>query len=340
MVKSLLAELDLRTDYLKQETVDTVYFGGGTPSLLSESEINALLDRVRKNFILSDDAEITLETNPDDIDANSLRAWKKAGINRLSIGVQSFFDEDLQWMNRAHGAEEARRSIELAQAEGFSNITIDLIYGTPLLTDEKWKENVMTAISYGVSHLSCYALTVESKTPLQKMIRERKREDVDPDKQSTQFLLLMHWLEEAGYEHYEISNFAKPGFRSRHNSAYWQGKPYLGIGPSAHSFDGRSRQWNVANNSRYISSINKKELPTEYELLTPEQQINEYIMTSLRTSEGLDLARVNEQSRNRLLHAGKKYLDGGLMFKENDHLILTREGRLMADGIAADLFED
>jgi oxygen-independent coproporphyrinogen-3 oxidase len=191
-----------------------------------------------------------------------------------------------------------------------------------------------------VPHLSCYALTVESKTPLQKMILERKREDVDPDRQSTQFLLLMHWLEEAGYEHYEISNFAKPGFRSRHNSSYWQGKPYLGIGPSAHSFDGRSRQWNVANNSRYISSINKKELPIEYELLTPEQQINEYIMTSLRTSEGLDLARVNEQLRNRLLHAGKKYLDGGLMFKENDHLILTREGRLMADGIAADLFED
>src|SRR6185503_4418719 len=209
-------------------------------------------------------------------------------INRLSIGIQSFFEEDLVWMNRAHNAQQAIDNLLLAIKQ-FDNMTIDLIYGHPLLTNEKWKENVNKIIALNIPHISCYALTVEPKTPLDKLIREKKKENVQQEKQAEQFLLLMEWLEEAGYEHYEISNFAKPGFRSKHNSSYWQGKKYLGIGPSAHSFNGVSRQWNISNNNIYIESLSKKEIPFEKEILTDAQKLNEYIMTSLRTVEGLDL---------------------------------------------------
>ncbi len=338
LVHTLVKELELQKNYLNSEKIETIYFGGGTPSLCTKSELQNLLTKIHSVFIVSSDAEITLETNPDDITEENLIGWKEIGINRLSIGVQNFFEEDLKWMNRAHNAEQASRSIELAQQNGFANISVDLIYGTPLLSNEKWKQNVDTAINYHIPHLSCYALTVEPKTPLQKMIALHKAEDVDPGKQSEQFLLLMQWLEDAGYEHYEISNFAWPGWRSRHNSSYWQGKKYLGIGPSAHSFNGSSRQWNISNNNQYIESISKGIIPFEKEVLTPIQQMNEYIMTSLRTMEGLNLNKLEKTSTEQLLSTAERFINSGKMLLKENSLILTKEGKLLADGIAAELF--
>jgi len=337
LVSALLSEMDLRKDYLNDEPVETIYFGGGTPSLLPSKDHLALIEKIYSAFNVSQEAEITLETNPDDISDGKLREWKEAGINRLSIGIQSFFEEDLKWMSRAHNAEQAANSLRAAVKQ-FHNITVDLIYGTPLLTNEKWKTNVERAMKEGVVHLSCYALTVEPKTPLQKLIREQKAADIDPDQQSEQFILLMEWMEEARYEHYEISNFARPGCRSKHNSSYWQGKKYLGIGPSAHSFDGSVRQWNISNNNIYLDSIKKETIPLEKEVLTATQKLNEYIMTSLRTIEGLDLNRVEDVNGDRLRTTSRKFIEGGLMAEENGHLRLTREGKLLADGIAAKLF--
>lgn len=332
-----MKEVELQDKYLAGETVETIYLGGGTPSLCSNEEIENILQKIRSSFLVSPAAEITLEANPDDISREKLEYWKETGINRLSIGIQSFFDEDLQWMNRAHNAQQAADSLQWA-VDSFDNITIDLIYGTPSLTNDKWKQNVDKAISLNIPHLSCYALTVEPKTPLDKLIRQHKSADINPDKQSEQFLLLMQWLSEAGYEHYEISNFAKPGFRSRHNSAYWQGKKYLGFGPSAHSFDGNARWWNISNNNNYIDSINKGIIPFEKEELTIPQKLNEYIMISLRTAEGLNLGKIDKAASLELKAASKKYIETGLIKMENDYLKLTNEGKLLADGIAADLF--
>ncbi|MBS1653940.1 MAG: radical SAM family heme chaperone HemW [Bacteroidetes bacterium] len=342
LVAALLDEIDLRQSYLDNEIVETVYFGGGTPSLLNFEDLEKIQGSLKQKFSISPDTEVTLEANPDDINREKLKAWKLAGINRLSIGIQSFFEEDLIWMNRAHNALQAKQCIELAQKEGFNNITIDLIYGTPSLTDEKWKRNVDTAISLGIPHLSCYALTVEEKTTLHKLIVQHKKEDINKDAQADQFLLLMNWLEHAGFEHYEISNFAKPGFRSRHNSSYWQGKKYLGLGPSAHSYDSVSRQWNISNNNIYIDSLKKGALAFEKEILTPIQQLNEYIMTSLRTNEGLSLKIIEQkggsETLNYVKNESRKYVETGKLNEENNVLKLTREGKLLADGIAATLF--
>lgn len=337
LVSALVKEIQLRSDYLENEKVETIYFGGGTPSLLTITELSLLLDTIRQSFNVDMEAEITIETNPDDITEEILAGWKEAGINRLSIGVQSFYDEDLQWMNRAHSSSQAVSSLQLA-VRYFNNITADLIYGSPQLTNEKWEKNVQSLLAMNIPHLSCYALTVEPKTPLAKMIKEHRSENINPDKQSEQFLLLMQWMEEAGYEHYEISNFAKPGWRSRHNSSYWSGKKYIGIGPSAHSFNGDERQWNIANNNHYIDAINKGEVPFEKEVLTPMNKRNEYIMTSLRTLEGLNLDQINEEDRSMLLSTARRFLESGLLRKENNSLILTREGKLLADGIASSLF--
>lgn len=334
MIAALLKEIELRKGYLQNEIVETIYFGGGTPSLLNIEDCQTLIDQCKTFFNVTGDAEVAIETNPDDITDEKLSGWKQAGINRLSIGVQSFFEEDLIWMNRAHNAQQAISSLQSATKQ-FNNITIDLIYGHPLLTDEKWKKNVDKVIELGIQHISCYALTVEPKTPLDKLIREHKKEEVEPDKQARQFLLLMDWLSEAGYDHYEISNFAKPGMRSKHNSSYWTGKKYLGIGPSAHSFDGISRQWNVANNKTYIDSIVKEIIPAEKEVLTETQKRNEYIMTSLRTIEGLDLAKIKDPG---FRIKSEKFIDQVRMIEENGFLKLTREGKLFADGIAAELF--
>ena len=334
---ALLSEMELRKDYLEGEPIETIYFGGGTPSLLPSEDHRALIEKISSAFKISPNAEITLETNPDDIPEEKLKDWKEAGINRLSVGIQSFFEEDLKWMNRAHTAGQALDSLQAA-IKYFNNITVDLIYGTPLLTNEKWKKNIDRVITEGIVHLSCYALTVEPKTPLYKLIKEQKTDDIDPDKQSEQFQLLMQWMEEAGYEHYEISNFAKPGFISRHNSSYWRGKKYLGIGPSAHSFDGASRQWNISNNNLYIGSIEKGIIPYDKEILTPTQQLNEYIMTSLRTMEGLDLNQVEKVFGHQLRTGSREFIERGLMTQDKGHLKLTKEGKLLADGIAAELF--
>lgn len=340
LVKALLKEITLQKDYLDAETVDTIYFGGGTPSLLKTEEIKSILYAINETFKVKNDAEITFEANPDDITEEKLVAWKNVGITRLSIGVQSFFEADLNWMNRAHNAEQARENLQLA-LKYFDNITIDLIYGLPEFSNEKWKHNVDTAIALNIPHLSCYALTVEPKTPLDKMIKLNKSKDVNPDKQSEQFLLLIKWLGETGYEHYEISNFAKPGCKSRHNSSYWQGKKYLGLGPSAHSFNGKERQWNIANNNTYINSINSKKIPAEKEILTETQRVNEYIMTSLRTMEGLKFENIvftETITKEELLKKSQRFINSGLISIQNETLILTMQGKLLADGIASDLF--
>ncbi|GAA4321970.1 radical SAM family heme chaperone HemW [Flaviaesturariibacter amylovorans] len=342
LVDALVQEAALRTSYLEAAPVHTVYFGGGTPSLLEAGELEAILDALRRHYPVDAGAELTLEANPDDITAERLQHWKDLGINRLSIGVQSFFEEELRWMNRAHTAGHARGCIELSLAAGFSNLTIDLIYGSPLLSDARWKENVDIATGYGINHLSCYALTVEEKTPLHQQIGRHQQVDVDNDQQARQFLLLMEWLAAAGYEHYEVSNWAKPGFRSRHNSAYWKGVPYLGLGPSAHSFNGRERSWNIANNAVYIRALTEGRLPDEKEALTREQRLNEYLMIALRTREGIDLNRAaalaTEKEQQEIRRQLQVFLREGLVQETPSGYALTDAGMLRADGLAADLF--
>ena len=341
LIQALAKEMVAEKQHLDGETIETIYFGGGTPSLLSISDLEFLISNIRQQFLVAADAELTLEANPDDISVEKLQGWKETGINRLSIGVQSFFEEELRWMNRAHNAEQAIDNLQLARSE-FSNITMDLIYGSPLLTDEMWKQNVDTAIGLNIPHLSCYALTVEEKTPLQKRIDAQTTPDVDNDKQARQFLLLMQWLKEKGYEHYEVSNFAKPGFRSRHNSSYWKGAKYLGLGPSAHSFNGKERRWNVANNTIYIKGMNEGQAKRESEVLTLTQQLNETLMISLRTSEGIDLQKIQtiwgEEEHLRIQNSLKKYISHDLIRLQDNHAQLTDNGMLRADGIAADLF--
>jgi oxygen-independent coproporphyrinogen-3 oxidase len=338
---ALLKEIQLQSTYLPSEPVNTIYFGGGTPSLLSIDELTSILQTLRQTFTVAADAEVTLEANPDDIVEEKLKDWKQVGINRLSIGVQSFFEEDLRWMNRAHTALQAIGNLQLAR-KYFDNITIDLIYGTPTLPDDKWQHNVQQAIALGITHLSCYALTVEPGTALAHMINKHKTIDVNTEDQARQFLLLMDWMQAAGYEHYEISNFALPGMRSRHNSSYWQGASYLGLGPSAHSFNGESRQWNIANNALYIKSLKEDKVPFEVEHLTGTQRLNEYVMTSLRTMEGLNLeyvtTRFGEKAANKLKQEAQQFIETGKMHVNNSYLQLTKEGKLFADGIAAELF--
>jgi oxygen-independent coproporphyrinogen III oxidase len=342
VVNAIVREVELRKEYLSGQSLDTIYFGGGTPSLLTASDLEKLLSAVKRNFKVNAKAEITLEANPDDITKEKLEEWKGQGINRLSIGVQSFIDNELKWMNRAHNAQHARQCIELSLATGFNNISIDLIYGSPLLDDESWEKNVAIATGYSVPHLSCYALTVEEKTPLHKQITGMKGMPVDEEKQARQFILLMQWLRDAGYEHYEVSNFAKPGFQSRHNSAYWKGSDYLGLGPSAHSFNGKERSWNPANNQAYARNIIAGILPVETETLTEDQLVNENIMISLRTSSGLDLNQVEAKwganEKERIMKLLSRYISHNLLLVENNIATLTDAGMLRADGIAADLF--
>ena len=340
-VKAIIKEIDLQKDFLRKESIATIYFGGGTPSLLTIEEVSLVLEKIGNEFSFEKDLEITLEANPDDITKEKLLSWKDIGINRLSIGIQSFFDEDLVWMNRAHTAKEAIDNLQLAKSE-FENISIDLIYGGPSLSDERWEENIATSINYKIQHLSCYALTVEEKTPLHKQILLKRTVDVDSDKQASQFMILMESLKQNGYEHYEVSNFAMPGFRSRHNSSYWQGKKYLGLGPSAHSYDGIIRKWNVANNIKYIEAINKGVVESGSEVLTETQKLNEYIMIALRTREGLDLEKIKtvwgEEKLNTMQNRLIRFKENNLINNVGSTIQLTNEGMLMADGIASDLF--
>lgn len=341
-IEALLKEIEWQKNYLENEAIKTIYLGGGTPSILPGDDIKNILDKLYACFFVTADAEITLEANPDDITDEKLSQWKQAGINRFSIGIQSFFNEDLQWMNRVHSAAGAEQCIDKVKIAGFENFSIDLIYGGPALSDEHWQQNINKTIALKAPHVSCYALTVEPKTALDKMIQQKKKEPVDADKQARHFMMLIKALHRAGYEHYEISNFAKPGFRSRHNSSYWKGEKYLGLGPSAHSFNGSTRQWNIANNALYIQSIKRGELNFEKEELSITTQLNEYIMTSLRTTEGLDLNYVKEKfgeefSSKLLSSASNKKYNSSLKVQDSN-LILTNEGKLFADGIAADLF--
>lgn len=343
IIDAIINEISLTPFYqVVNEKIDTIYFGGGTPSILTIEELQLILEKIQNKFKITPDAEITLEANPDDITTEKLAQWKKAGINRLSTGVQSFVETELKWMNRAHNVADALTCIDAIKDAGFKDYSIDLIYGSPLLSDDDWKRNVSIIFDKNVPHISCYALTVEPKTALHKMIKTHKKETIDAEKQAEQFLLLMDWMEDAGYEHYEISNFSKPGMRSKHNSSYWQGKYYYGFGPSAHSFNGATRRWNVANNSLYLHSLKQNKIPFEEEILSDTQKANEYIMTALRTMEGIDLEKTvavfGENITGEILSASKKWQTGNKLTFTQSKLVLTREGKLFADGIAADLF--
>jgi oxygen-independent coproporphyrinogen-3 oxidase len=341
-ITALLKEISLRKYFLQNYTIETIYFGGGTPSILEAAEVQLIMEEIHRNFH-TEAVEITLEANPDDISTEKIRAWKNAGINRLSIGIQSFEDESLSKLNRAHTARQAVDSIRMARENGIENLTIDLIYGIPGLTDHQWEKNILTAIDAGVQHLSCYALTVEPRTALEYMIRKKTLQDVDQDQQARQFLMLMDIAAAKGFEHYEISNFALPGFRSRHNSSYWKGKPYLGFGPGAHSYDLHSRYWNIANNALYIQSVNAEDLPLEKETLNISQQFNEYVMTALRTIEGINKQVLEEKfGKERMENVHRilqKFIEEEEVFYNGNAYTLTNKGKLFADGIAMELFE-
>lgn len=344
MLQAMLQEIRLQANYLEKEAIETLYFGGGTPSLLGADDIKALIDEVAKLHAISDKAEITLEANPDDLNVKKVSELRNTPVNRFSIGIQSFHEEDLRWMNRAHTASEADSSIKRVQDAGFENITADLIYGFPLLTDTKWKANIDKLISYNIPHISAYSMTVESKTALAHFIKAGKQPAMDEGQSANQFHILSDMLTAAGFEHYEISNYARSQSYAIHNTNYWRSKPYLGIGPSAHSFNGGQRQWNISNNAQYISNLLKRIIPAEIENLTLHDKINEYIMTSLRTMWGMDLNLVEHLYG---YDYRKKIVDKIAGFEETDHAILknnsitlTFNGKLIADQIAADLFFD
>ena len=342
MVDAMVRELQLRHKSLQDQSIETIYFGGGTPSLLSETEIRTLIHAVAQFFTIADDTEITLEANPDDLQPETLRALHRAGINRLSIGIQSFVDEHLRWMNRAHDAQQAKQCIPLAREAGFLNITADLIYGFPGLSDAQWDENISTLIALGAPHISCYSLTVEPGTALYHFVESGKQAPPDDDAQVRHFLHLVERLTKAGYEHYEVSNFALPGYRSRHNSAYWSRVPFLGIGPSAHSFTGAERCWNIANNHQYLKSIELGELPLTCEPVTHQTACNEYLLTGLRTAAGIDLNHVKTQWNYPVEERFAGYIQGlvnkGRATYNQGKLKLTTEGMLWADAIAAEFF--
>lgn len=342
LIQCLVKELELRKNELQNKTIETIYFGGGTPSLLTNDEIQVLISEVYKHFDVVEHPEITLEANPDDLTSEKIIALSNSKVNRLSIGVQSFFERDLKLMNRAHNATEAKNCL-LEATQHFTNISVDLIYGIPGLSNKAWVENIDTALSYGVPHISCYALTVEPKTALASFIKKGIIENVDDDLAQVQFNILVEKLEAKGFINYELSNFGKPEYFSKNNSAYWQGKHYLGIGPSAHSFDGDQRSWNVSNNTKYIKSIQENILPLEIETLTKTDKFNEYIMTGLRTIWGVNLDKVEQDFGMRykiyLLEQSKIFINQHLLYIDNNKLLTTEKGKFLSDGIASSLFK-
>lgn len=341
MVQALIKEVRLRRTELKGELVETIYFGGGTPSVLEVGEINQLIDAVYTNYQVIRNPEITLEANPDDLSKNRIVELSKSRINRLSIGVQSFFDEDLKLMNRAHNALEAEQSIKDA-SQYFKNISIDLIYGIPGMTNTRWQQNIEKALAFNIPHISSYALTVEPKTALAHFIEKGVVQNVDDEVAQAHFHILSDTLAHAGYTCYEISNFGKPGYFSQNNTAYWQQKKYLGIGPSAHSYDGERRGWNVRSNPKYLRAITKGELPMEVEVLSKTDRYNEYVMTGLRTIWGVSLKEIagsyGEKYAQHLLQQAEKYIQTHLLYMDGDTLLATRKGKFLVDGIASDLF--
>ncbi|MBF4492109.1 radical SAM family heme chaperone HemW [Flavobacterium sp. MR2016-29] len=345
MVLALAKEIGMRKNEFENDPefsgVETIYFGGGTPSVLTNDEINFLILEVYKNYKVSDNPEITLEANPDDLSAERIFELSKSPINRLSIGIQSFYEEDLKMMNRAHNSVEAIKCLQEA-TKYFDNISLDLIYGIPGLTDEMWKQNIETALSFGIPHISSYALTVEPKTALSKLIQTGKIAEPQDEAASNHFMILVETLQKNGFIHYELSNFGKENYFSKNNSAYWLGKKYIGIGPSAHSYDGEKRGWNIANNSLYLKAIQNNELPIETEILTISDRYNEYIMTGLRTIWGVSLERIENEFGleylNYLKKQSQKFLNDGLLSIENNILKPTPKGKFLTDGIASDLF--
>ena len=341
MVLALAKEIRLRKSESTHENVETIYFGGGTPSVLSSEEIDFLIATVYENYTVIENPEITLEANPDDLSSERILELSKSKINRLSIGIQSFFEDDLQMMNRAHNSVEAQKCLAEATTY-FDNISIDLIYGVPGMSNEKWQQNIDTALSFGIPHISSYALTVEPKTALKKLIQTGKIAEPNDEVAQEHFMILVETLQANGFIHYELSNFGKEDYFSKNNSAYWLGKKYIGIGPSAHSYDGISRSWNIANNPLYIKSIDSEKLPNEVEFLSVSDRYNEYIMTGLRTIWGVSLDRIKLEFGptylDYLMKQGQKFLDDKLLTIENNILKPTRKGKFLTDGIASDLF--
>ena len=345
MVLALAKEIQMRKSEFESDPefsgVETIYFGGGTPSVLSSEEINFLIEAVYQNYTVIENPEITLEANPDDLSSERIMELSKSPINRLSIGIQSFFEEDLKMMNRAHNAAEAARCLEEA-TKYFDNISLDLIYGIPGMSNEKWKQNIETALSFGIPHISSYALTVEPKTALNKLIQTGKIPEPKDEVAQEHFAILVEMLEANDFIHYELSNFGKANYFSKNNSAYWLGKKYLGIGPSAHSYDGVSRSWNVSNNSLYLKSIQEDKLPNEIEVLSVADRYNEYVMTGLRTIWGVSLDRIEKEFGSKYLNyltkQVQKFLNDGLVSIENNILKPTPKGKFLTDGIASDLF--
>lgn len=353
MVLALAKELQMRKKEFENETIETIYFGGGTPSILTIDEIRFLIDAVYEHYVVAENPEITLEANPDDLSNERIIELSKTPINRLSIGIQSFFEEDLVMMNRAHNSAEARKCLEEA-TKYFDNISLDLIYGIPGMSNEKWKQNIETALSFGIPHISSYALTVEPKTALNKLIQTGKIAKPKDEVAEAHFQILVETLEANGFIHYELSNFGKEKYFSKNNSAYWLGKKYLGIGPSAHSYDGISRSWNVSNNSIYLKSLEENKLPNETEFLTITDRYNEYVMTGLRTIWGVSLERIDKEFGNEYLDylqkQSRKFINDELLeivtssdsaFGRNcieKILKPTKKGKFLTDGIASDLF--
>lgn len=338
----LLKEIELQKNYLEKEKVKTIYFGGGSPSMLSGSFITETIEHIHENFNISANPEITLETNPDDVTGEKLKKWDSASVNRISIGVQSFHDPDLQFLKRIHNASQAEAAIKRSQDAGFENISIDLIYGIHRQTEKTWKENIFKSIAFRVPHISAYCLTAEEKTVLFNKIRSEKIKPLDEEQAVSQFRILMNEMMANKYLHYEISNFCLDGFFSKHNNAYWKGVKYLGLGPSAHSYNGKSRQWNSADLIEYLKRINKNKISAETEILTTSDKLNEYIMTSLRTMWGCDLAYVEKNfgflERKRITDLLKPLQDKGHLEIKKESIFLTDEGKLFADRIASGLF--
>ena len=337
-----LKEISHYADFIRDKKLVSIFFGGGTPSLLLVKEIDSILNFIITNFKVAPDAEITLEANPDDLTRQKLTELRKTRINRLSIGIQSFYDEDLEYLNRAHNARQATTAVKDAQAAGFSNITLDLIYGIPTLSDEHWVSNVLRAISLGAQHISAYSLTVETRTPLEYLIRKRKAKPVEEEQSIRHFKLLTDLMRENDFMHYEISNFCLEGWYSRHNTNYWNGSKYLGVGPSAHSYDGNRRQWNASGITSYVEAVIKDSGPDGEETLTNVQHYNEYVMTSLRTMWGCNLdeisKRYGEGYERYIRKLSEPYLKNEKMILEDGILRISGTGLLMADAIASDLF--
>lgn len=344
MLEAMGKELQLRSDYLNHAPTQSIYFGGGTPSLLEPSLLADLLQHISQHFAVQPNVEVTLEANPDDITPEKLKAWKALGINRLSIGVQSFQDPVLRYLNRAHDSHQAVASVELAQKAGFDNLSIDLIYAIPEANDTMWKADLAIALGLGATHMAAYCLTIEKNTVFGRWQERGKLQAVPDEMAARQFETLVETMTAQGYEHYEVSNFCLPGHYAIHNSNYWKRGTYLGIGPGAHSYDGVTRQFNVSNNPRYIDSLTQGTVPCTVETLSPQDHINEYIMTSLRTQWGCNLDRLKNEHSYDLEQAQSAYLqrllNRQLAIREGHQLLLTRQGKLLADQIATDLFVD